>query len=90
MIPLSVPIHSLDRPNVGASSSEMDRIRLYTCMVGKTPTHANFYVNDVSEMEGVVARLAGGDASAVAEGHETQTAGEIPGRESAAREQTTS
>ena len=39
----------------------MDRIRLYTCMVGKKPTHANFYVNDVSEVETVVAAMAGRD-----------------------------
>lgn len=38
-------------------------MRLYTCMVGKKPTHANFYVNEVSEVEAVVARMAGTDVS---------------------------
>lgn len=41
----------------------MDNIRLYTCMVGKKPTHANFYVNEVSEVEAVVARMAGTDVA---------------------------
>lgn len=46
-----------------ASAQEMDNIRLYTCMVGKKPTHANFYVNEVSEVEAVLAVMAGGDSS---------------------------
>ena len=41
----------------------MDNIRLYTCMVGRKPTHANFYVNEVSEVEAVVARMAGTDVA---------------------------
>lgn len=44
----------------------MDNIRLYTCMVGKKPTHANFYVDDVSELEAVVTTMAGTDAASVA------------------------
>lgn len=31
-------------------------------MVGKKPTHANFYVNEVSEVEAVLAVMAGGDS----------------------------
>lgn len=42
----------------------MDNIRLYTCMVGKKPTHANFYVNEVSEVEQTLARMAGTDGDA--------------------------
>lgn len=38
----------------------MDSIRLYTCMVGKKPTHANFYVNEVAEVEHTLSRMAGG------------------------------
>lgn len=41
----------------------MDNMRLYTCMVGKKPTHANFYVNEVAEVEAVVAKMAGTDVS---------------------------
>lgn len=37
----------------------MDNIRLYTCMVGKKPTHANFYVNEVAEVEQTLSRMAG-------------------------------
>lgn len=43
----------------------MDNIRLYTCIVGKKPTHANFFVNEVSEVEAVVAKMAGTDGAAV-------------------------
>lgn len=41
----------------------MDSMRLYTCIVGKKPTHANFYVNEVSEVEAVVAKMAGTDVA---------------------------
>lgn len=40
----------------------MDNIRLYTCMVGKKPTHANFYVNEVAEVEQTLSRMAGTSA----------------------------
>lgn len=40
----------------------MDNIRLYTCMVGKKPTHANFYVNEVSEVAQTLSRMAGTDS----------------------------
>ncbi|CBJ31301.1 Trehalose 6-phosphate synthase, family GT20 / Trehalose 6-phosphate phosphatase [Ectocarpus siliculosus] len=43
------------------TQAEMDNIRLYTCMVGKKPTHANFYVNDPSEVAQTLSRMAGTD-----------------------------
>ncbi|CAM9322431.1 unnamed protein product [Pylaiella littoralis] len=45
--------------NDEVAQAEMDNIRLYTCMVGKKPTHANFYVNEVSEVEQTLTRMAG-------------------------------
>eukprot|EP00752_Nemacystus_decipiens_P011628 g10323.t1 len=45
--------------NDEVAQAEMDNIRLYTCMVGKKPTHANFYVNDVAEVEQTLSRMAG-------------------------------
>lgn len=47
------------RSNDEVAQAEMDNIRLYTCMVGKKPTHANFYVNEVSEVEQTLSRMAG-------------------------------
>lgn len=48
-----------NRSNDEVAQAEMDNIRLYTCMVGKKPTHANFYVNEVSEVEQTLTRMAG-------------------------------
>lgn len=49
----------LSRSNDEVAQAEMDNIRLYTCMVGKKPTHANFYVNEVAEVEQTLSRMAG-------------------------------
>lgn len=49
----------LSRSNDEVAQAEMDNIRLYTCMVGKKPTHANFYVNEVAEVEHTLSRMAG-------------------------------
>lgn len=65
---------SWNRPG---QADELDNIRLYTCMVGPKPTHASFYVNEVAEIEAIVAKMAGthedcshqGEAPA---GHPTQ------------------
>lgn len=54
----------------------LDKIRLYTCMVGPKPTHASFYVNEVAEVGAAIAKMAGiddppaqaGDGGGVEEG----------------------
>lgn len=52
-------LSDLSRSNDEVAQAEMDNIRLYTCMVGKKPTHANFYVNEVAEVEQTLSRMAG-------------------------------
>eukprot|EP00904_Undaria_pinnatifida_P011972 jgi/Undpi1/7905/HiC_scaffold_24.g10377.m1 len=66
-------------PDDERAQAEMDNIRLYTCMVGKKPTHANFYVNEVSEVEAVVARMAGTDVATVGGGGDRANIGASAG-----------
>ncbi|CAM9423891.1 unnamed protein product, partial [Discosporangium mesarthrocarpum] len=42
-----------------ALKPEADDIRVYTCTVGKKPTHASLYVNETREVEALVQVLAG-------------------------------
>lgn len=72
------------RSNDEMTQAEMDNIRLYTCMVGKKPTHANFYVNDPSEVAQTLSRMAGTDkknpaAAAAAAAERQQGRGGVDG-----------
>lgn len=65
------------------SHDELDNIRLYTCMVGPKPTHASFYVNEVAEVEAIVAKMAGTheDCSHQPSEHEGQEGEAIQGHD---------
>lgn len=88
--PINYDVPDMERKRP-SDESMLDKIRLYTCMVGPKPTHASFYVNEVAEVGAAIAKMAGiddpsaqdvGDGGGVEEGQ----AGEDEQRSAVQRE----